>query len=88
MNEKGEREMLHDYTVTYHLTEGQHERLKALTERFNKVMGTENTPAMLLEGMMTTGALRIIDGHMEDVEDELFLHEAHMGEGNCRECTV
>lgn len=78
MNEKGEREMLHDYTVTYFLTEGQHERLQALTERFNKVMGTERTPA----------ALRIIDKHMEDVEDALFIHEAHMGEGNCRECTV
>ena len=80
--------MLHEYTVIYHLTEGQHGRLKALTERFNRTMGAENTPEGLFEGMMTMGVYQIINERMDDLDGALAGVEAHMEEGNCRECTV
>ena len=39
-----------------------------------------------IEALLNERGAQLSD--MEDVEDALFLHESHMEEGNCRECTV
>ena len=79
--------MLHEYTVTYCLTDEQDARLKALTERFNRVMHTGNTPEALLDGLMKIGSVMLVNERMDDLSGDLVMAEAHM-EGDCRECTV
>ena len=76
-----------EYTVRYCLTDEQDARLRALTERFNRVVGTDNTPEAVLDAMMTVGSVEGIEEHLEKMDRTLSGVEAGM-EGDCRECQV
>ncbi len=76
-----------EYTVRYYLTDEQDARLRALTERFNRVMGTDNEPGTVLDAMMTVGSAKGIERHLEEMDRTLSGVEAKM-EGDCGECQV
>lgn len=77
--------MLYKHTVTYELTEGQEAMLRALTERYNKVMnrdGMANHSAdELLASMMTLGCAHIIKERMDMMAEALDRIEARGGAG-------
>ena len=77
--DRGERTMLHEYYITFHLNDAQVARLVALTAQYNRIIGSTVTPEGLLESLLTTGSSHTIDERMAGIAAALEAEEKRRG---------
>lgn len=72
--------MLHEYKITYSLTDEQEAALVALAARYNRILRTGITAEGLLSSLLLTGSAHVIDERLTGLRAALDAAEAKEGE--------